>query len=111
MITINSAVDQREQTRPFASIASMEIMVGERSRQSAWWRGAGIGATAGFVVTTAAFLVALNQDDQQTCECVRTHAVKVYVMAPVFIAGTGALGGWIGTQRRERWKSVSLPVR
>ena len=110
-LTIVSDPGRVQQTRRFADIASMEMMVGSRSPQSRWWRGATTGAIAGFAITTAAFFIALNQDDQQSCSCVRTHAVKVYLLAPPFIAGAGALGGWIATNKQREWTPVVLPAR
>lgn len=110
-LTLLTRPNNREQSQRFANIASLERLRDQSSVARSWRRGAVIGGIVGVTIGTAAFFVGLNQDDQQTCNCVRKHALIAYLFTPPLVAGTAAAGGLIAARNREQWERVPLPPR
>lgn len=110
-LTLQTRPNDREQTQQFANVAWLEKLRDQPGVAKSWRRGAVIGGLVGLAIGSTAFLVGVNQDDKQTCSCLRKHALVAYLLTPPLVAGTAAAGGWITAHNRERWERVPLPPR
>jgi hypothetical protein len=92
---------------PRSGVASLSVLVGERSRGSLMARGAGLGLAAGAV--TGGALAYLAYDDCSGSFLCFSRSEET-AMGAVLLGGVGTVVGFIGGAmvNGERWRRVSL---